>query len=110
MEREELYKGQVLTDEEYEALSDGFARAEDTCNDVMENLREIIKGFMVKLHEKCGATSLRTFKFTVYNNDGKISALLPSLSPIRKTNEELTYELEDIKSVDTLMDIVSEIL
>ena len=110
MEREELYKKKVLTDQEYEALSNGFASAEDTCNDIMDNLREIIKSFMVKLHEKCGATSLRTFKFTVYNNDGAISVLLPWFSPIHKTNEELTHSLEDIKSVDTLMDIVSEII
>lgn len=110
MEREELYEKKVLTDQEYEALSNGFASAEDTCNDIMDNLREIIKSFMIKLHEKCGATSLRTFKFTVYNNDGAISVLLPWLGSIHKTNEELTHSLEDIKSIDTLMDIVSEII
>lgn len=99
MERKEFYEKKVLTDQEYETINDGFARAEDACNDVMDNLKVIISNVMAKLLEKKGCSELTTANYTIVNRDGVISVI-----------DELVKPLESINSVDMLMNIVSEII
>ena len=105
MEREEFYKenNKVLTNEEYDVISNAFADAEDACSDIQCNLREVVNGVMAKLWEKRSCTELKTDRFTIINRFGDITI-------IENDDVEDEVSLEDIKSVDTLMDIVSEII
>jgi len=104
MERDELYEKKVLTDEEYGTIIGAYDSAEETISDVMGNLREAITGIMSKLYEKKGSTNLVTDSFTVINRFGDITII--------DRNEDSTYEfsIDDISSVNLLMDIVAEII
>ena len=104
MERDELYEKKVLTDEEYGTIINAYDSAEETINDVMGNLREAITGVMYKLYEKKNSTELVTDSFTVINRFGDITII--------DRNEDFTDEIsiDDIGSVNLMMDIVSEII
>ena len=105
MDREEFYKenNKVLTNEEYDVISNAFADAEDACSDILCNLREVIKGVMSKLWEKRSCTELVTRDFTIINRFGDITI-------IEDDDVENEVSLDDVNSVDKLMDIVSEII
>jgi len=104
MERDELYEKKVLTDEEYGTIMDAYDSAEETINDVMDNLREAIIGVMNKLYEKKASTELVTDSYTIINRFGDITII--------DGNEDSTDEIsiDDINSVDLMMDIVAEII
>ena len=108
MDREEFYKdgNKVLTDDEYGVISGMFDDAENTCSDLMDNLCEAVKGVMAKLWEKRSCTELVTKSFTIINRFGDIT--------FRHNDEDLSgageISLDDVKSVDKLMDIVAEII
>lgn len=104
MERNKFYESKVLTDEEYKAVSGAFESAEDTLSDVMDNLREAITGVMTKLYEKKSSTELVTESFTIVNRIGDITVIDRGVD----TTDEIS--IDDISSVDLLMDIVSEII
>ena len=106
MDREEFYKenNKVLTNEEYDVISNAFADAEDACSDILCNLREVVNGVMAKLWEKRSCTELKTKRsFTIINRFGDITI-------IEDDDVENEVSLDDIESVDKLMDIVSEII
>ena len=104
MERDELYKKKVLTDEEYDAVYNAFDNAEEAVAEVMDNIREGITGVMEKLWERESSTELVTDSFTIINRFGDITVI--------NRNEDSTDEtsIDDISSVDLLMDILSEII
>lgn len=108
MDREEFYKenNKVLTNEEYDVISNAFADAEDACSDILCNLREVIKGVMAKLWEKRSCTELVTRDFTIINRFGDIT--ITEHSAVMDGAGEIS--LDDVNSVDKLMDIVSEII
>lgn len=99
MERKEFYEKKVLTDAEYNTINGAFSDAEDVCMNVMLDLRAIIGDIMKTLHDKNGCEELTTENYTIVNRNGVISII-----------DELVKPLEEINSVDTLMDIVSEII
>jgi hypothetical protein len=105
MDREEFYKegSKVLTDDEYNVISGAFDDAEETCNDIMSNLREVVNGVMAKLWEKRSCTELKLLQFTIINRFGDITI-------IEDDDVENEVSLDDIESVDKLMDIISEII
>ena len=108
MDREEFYKenNKVLTNEEYDVISNAFADAEDACSDILCNLREVIKGVMSKLWEKRSCTELVTRDFTIINRFGDIT--------FRHNDDDMSgageISLDDVNSVDKLMDIVASII
>lgn len=104
MERNKFYESKVLTDEEYKAVSGAFESAEETCSAVIDNLREAITGVMTKLYEKKCSTELVTESFTIINRIGDITVI----DRVVDTTDEIS--IDDISSVDLLMDIVSEII
>jgi hypothetical protein len=104
MERNKFYESKVLTDEEYKAVSGAFESAEETGSAVIDNLREAITGVMTKLYEKKRSTELVTESFTIINRIGDITVIDRGVD----TTDEIS--IDDISSVDLLMDIVSEII
>ena len=88
MERDKFYESKVLTDEEYN----------------IDNLREAITGVMTKLYEKRSSTELVTESFTIINRIGDITVIDRDVD----TTDEIS--IDDISSVDLLMDIVAEII
>ena len=105
MNREEFYNesNKVLTDAEYNVIYGAFSSAEDSINDVMDNLREAVKGVMAKLWEKRTSTELVTDSFTIINRFGDITI-------IEGDDVEGETSLDNINDVDTMLDIVSEII
>lgn len=104
MKRDELYERKVLTDEEYGTIVGAYDSAEETLSNVTDNLREAITGVMKKLYEKKSSTELVTDSFTIINRFGDITII--------DRDEDSTDEIsiDDINSVDLLMDIVAEII
>jgi hypothetical protein len=104
MDRNEFYKegNKVLTDEEYSVIVNAFDDAEDKCNDISSNLREAISGVMAKLWEKRNSTELVTESFTIVNRFGDIT--------ITEHDDGGEISLDDINSVDKLMDILAEMI
>ena len=104
MKRDELYEKKVLTDEEYGTIVGAYDSAEETLSNVTDNLREAITGVMKKLYEKKSSTELVTDSFTIINRFGDITII--------DRDEDSTDEIsiDDINSVDLLMDIVAEII
>jgi hypothetical protein len=104
MKRDELYEKKVLTDEEYGTIVGAYDSAEETLSNVTDNLREAITGVMNKLYEKKSSTELVTDSFTIINRFGDITII--------DRDEDSTDEIsiDDINSVDLLMDIVAEII
>lgn len=104
MKRDELYEKKVLTDEEYGTIVDAYDSAEETLSSVTDNLREAITGVMKKLYEKKSSTELVTDSFTIINRFGDITIIDRDVD----STEEIS--IDDINSVDLLMDIVAEII
>ena len=104
MERDELYEKKVLTDEEYGTIIGAYDSAEETLSNVTDNLREAITGVMKKLYEKKSSTELVTGSFTIINRFGDITII------DRDVDSTDEISIDDINSVDLLMDIVAEII
>ena len=104
MKRDELYEKKVLTDEEYGTIIGAYDSAEETLSNVTDNLREAITGVMKKLYEKKSSTELVTDSFTIINRFGDITII------DRDVDSTDEISIDDINSVDLLMDIVAEII
>jgi hypothetical protein len=106
MDRQEFYKegSKVLTDAEYKVIYGAFEDAEETCNNVSANLREAITGVMAKLLEKRGSRELTTEHFIITNRNNVVRVIEPRVDSTEET------PLDDIESLDKLMDIVNEII
>lgn len=103
MDLKEFFKegNKVLTEDEWKVVASTFDSAENAINDVVENLREAVKGVMAKLWEKRNCTELTTDRFTIINRFGDIGVIDRSVDSTDETS------LDDIENVDTMMDIVS---
>lgn len=103
MDIKEFFKegNKVLTEDEWKVVASTFDSAENAINDVVENLREAVKGVMAKLWEKRNCTELTTDRFTLINRFGDIGVI------DRRVDSTDETSLDDIENVDTLMDIVS---
>lgn len=103
MDINEFFKegNKVLTEDEWKVVASTFDSAENAINDVVENLREAVKGVMAKLWEKRNCTELTTDRFTIINRFGDIGVIDRHVDSTDETS------LDDIENVDTLMDIVS---
>lgn len=103
MDLKEFFKegNKVLTEDEWKVVASTFDSAENAINDVVENLREAVKGVMAKLWEKRNCTELTTDRFTIINRFGDIGVI------DRRVDSTDETSLDDIENVDTLMDIVS---
>ena len=105
MDRDKFYKegNKVLTEEEYNELSGTFDNAEETCNDILCDLREAITKVMEILWKKRSGTELVTKSFTLINRIGDITV-------IEGDDVEGETSIDDINSVEKLMDIISEMI
>jgi len=103
MDLKEFFKegNKVLTEDEWNVVASTFDSAENAINDVVENLREAVKGVMAKLWEKRNCTELTTDRFTLINRFGDIGVI------DRRVDSTDETSLDDIENVDTMMDIVS---
>ena len=108
MDRNEFYKegNKVLTEEEYNELSGTFDNAEETCNDLVSDLRDAIINVMEILWKKRSGTELITKSFTLINRFGDIT--ITEHSEVIDGGGEIS--LDDINSVEKLMNIISEMI
>lgn len=106
MERKEFYKegNQVLTEEEYNELSGTFEKVENTCNDLVSDLRDAINDVMETLWVKRSSTELKTENYTLINRFGDIGVIFED----EEEPEEMS--LDEIQNISTMLDIVSEII
>lgn len=106
MERKEFYKegNQVLTEEEYNELSGTFEKVENTCNDLVSDLRDAINDVMETLWTKRSSTELKTENYTLINRFGDIGVIFED----EEEPEEMS--LDEIQNISTMLDIVSEII
>ena len=102
MRREDFFEKKVLTDSEYNVVAGCFEDAENQCNDLMDNIRSAIEGVMTKMYEKTSGTEYVTDRFTIINRIGDITII------DRDVDAEEETSLDDIESVDLLMDILSQ--
>ena len=106
MERKEFYKegNQVLTEEEYNKLSGTFEKVENTCNDLVSDLRDAINDVMETLWTKRSSTELKTENYTLINRFGDIGIIFED------DEEPEEISLDEIQNISTMLDIVSEII
>ena len=113
MDRQEFYKegSKVLTDAEYKVIYGIFEDAEETCDSVSANLREAITGVMAKLYQKTSATELVTEHFILKSKPNQYIWLIDEVRVIEpQVDSTEETPLDDIESLDKLMDIVNEII
>ena len=113
MNREEFYNegNKVLTDAEYNVIYGIFEDAEETCDSVSANLREAITGVMAKLYQKTSATELATEHFILKSKPNQYIWLIDEVRVIEpRVDSTEETPLDDIESLDKLMDIVNEII
>lgn len=101
MERKDLNK--VLTEEEYNELSGTFEKVENTCNDLVSDLRDAINDVMETLWVKRSSTELKTENYTLINRFGDITI-------IEGDDVEGETSIDKIENISTMLDIVSEII
>jgi hypothetical protein len=103
MDINEFFKegNKVLTEDEWKVVAGAYDKAENDYNDLLDNLREAVKGVMAKLWEKRNCTELTTDRFTIINRFGDIGVI------DRRVDSTDETSLDDIENVDTMMDIVS---
>lgn len=106
MDRNEFYKegNKVLTEEEYNELSGTFEKVENTCNDLISNLRDAINDVMETLWVKRSSTELKTENYTLINRFGDIGVIYED------DEEPEEISLDKIENISTMLDIVSEII
>lgn len=102
MRREEFFSRGVLGENESNVVGGCFDDAENQLNDIMANIREAITGVMTKMYEKCSSTEFVSDRFTIINRFGDITII------DREIDSEDETSLDDIESVDLLMDILSQ--
>ena len=102
MDREEFFKGgkKVLTDDEWSVIASTYDKSEDAYNDILENLRECVKGVMAKLWEKRSCTEFTTDRFTIINRFGDIAIIDKQIDSTDETS------IDDVNEFNVLMDIV----
>jgi cation transport regulator ChaC len=96
MTREEFFEKKVLTEDECDHVNNAFTKAEDACMDIMLDIRAEIEDVMTKLEVREGCMTLETQNHLLVSKDGRIMV------------DKVIY-LDDIKSVDALMDIFAEV-
>ena len=103
MDRNEFYKegNKVLTENEYNEVSGTFEKVENACNDLVCELRATIDDVMQILFVRRNSTELKTRNYTLINRFGDIGV-------IKNDDEEVS--IDDIDSLDTMLDIVAEII
>lgn len=109
MRREEFFSRGVLGENESNVVGGCFDDAEkqlndieNQLNDIMTNIREAITGVMTKMYEKCSSTEFVSDRFTIINRLGDITII------DREIDNEDELSLDNIESVDLLMDILSQ--
>jgi hypothetical protein len=100
MTREEFFKS-VLTDAEYASIGKAFDGFEERANDLVVEVRSEIEGIMETLYKKNSSTEFVGKYFTHINRQGEIGII-----EHREDSGEIS--LDDIVSLDKLMDILSE--
>lgn len=103
MDRNEFYKegNKVLTEKEYNVVSGTFEKVENACNNLVCELRTTIGDVMEILFAKRNSTELKTRNYTLINRFGDIGV-------IKNNDDEVS--IDDINSLDTMLDIVAEII
>jgi hypothetical protein len=106
MERKDFYKegNKVLTDAEYDAFMGVFEDAEETCMEIVTNIRDAIAGIMNKLYEKCSSTEFVGERFTIINRFGDITFI------DRHEDDTNERSLDEIDNESLAMDILADIL
>lgn len=99
MTRNDFFKD-VLTKGEYATISKAFDEFEERANDLISEVRAQIEGIMETLYKKKTSTEFVGKNFTLINRIGEIGVIEHS------NGEEIS--LDDIVSLDKLMDILSE--
>jgi hypothetical protein len=104
MDRNEFYKegNKVLTDNEYNEVSGTFEKVENACDDLVGELRTTIGKVMEILFAKRSSTELKTKNYTLINRFGDIGVI--------KNGDDEEVSIDDINSLDTMLDIVAEII
>jgi len=104
MDRNEFYKegNKVLTEKEYNEVSGTFEKVENACNDLVCELRDAINDVMQILFAKRSSTELKTKNYTLINRFGDIGVI--------KNGDDEEISIDDINSLDTMLDIVAEII
>lgn len=102
MTRNDFFKD-VLTKGEYATISNAFDEFEERANDLVVEVREKIEGIMETLYKKKSCTEFVGKNFTLINRIGEIGVIEHSNI---EDGEEIS--IDDINSVDKLMDILSE--
>lgn len=103
MTREEFFKS-VLTEAEYASIGKAFDGFENRENDLVVEVRSEIEGIMETLYKKNSSTEFVGKNFTLINRQGEIGVI--EHSDIMEDGGEIS--LDDIVSLDKLMDILSE--
>ena len=99
MTRDDFFKN-VLSNGEYDLISNAFDAFEERANDLIVEVREKIEGVMNTLYEKKSSTEFVGNNVTLINRIGEICVI--------EDDEEVS--LDDIESLDKLMDILSEFI
>jgi hypothetical protein len=104
MDRNEFYKegNKVLTEKEYNEVSGTFEKVENACNDLVCELRTTIGDVMQILFVRRNSTELKTRNYTLINRFGDIGVI--------KNGDGEEISIDDINSLDTMLDIVAEII
>lgn len=103
MTRNDFFKD-VLTKGEYATISKAFDGFEERANDLVVEVREKIEGIMETLYKKKSCTEFVGNNFTLINRIGEIG--VTEHSDIMEDGGEIS--LDDINSVDKLVDILCE--
>ena len=102
MTRNDFFKD-VLTKGEYATISKAFDGFEERANDLVIEVRAQIEGIMETLYKKKSCTEFVGNYFTLINRIGEICVIEHSNI---EDGEEIS--LDDIESLDKLMDILVE--
>jgi hypothetical protein len=105
MTRDDFFKD-VLTKGEYATISNAFDAFEERTKDLVVEVREKIEGVMDTLYKKNSSTEFVGNYFTLINRIGEIGVI--EHSDIMEGGGEIS--LDNIVSLDKLMDILSEFI
>ena len=103
MTREKFFKS-VLSDAEYASIGKAFDGFEERANDLVSEIRDEIEKIMERLYAVKNSTEFVGNNFTLINRQGEIGVI--EHSDVMEGGGEIS--LDDIVSLDKLMDILSE--
>jgi tetrahydromethanopterin S-methyltransferase subunit G len=103
MTREKFFKS-VLTDAEYTSIGKAFDGFEERANDLVSEIRDEIEKIMERLYAVKNSTEFVGNNFTLINRQGEIGVI--EHSDVMEGGGEIS--LDNIVSLDKLMDILSE--